>query len=86
LASSREHDNEGSDPISQRDPTGVPRATSGPRPLVTRPAQLFVNLLLLATSSFIFFTPKDLKKVVILISSAALRTAATHVTDIKTLL
>jgi hypothetical protein len=37
-------------------------ATSGPRPLVTRPAKLFVNLLLVATSSFIFFTPKNLKE------------------------
>jgi hypothetical protein len=31
--------------LDQRDPTGGPRATSGPSSLATRPAKLFVNLL-----------------------------------------
>jgi hypothetical protein len=44
--------------------TGGPRATSSPRLLVTRPAKLSVNLLPVTTSSFILFTPKDLKKIV----------------------
>jgi hypothetical protein len=48
--------------INQRGKTGVLRATSGPRSLVTRSAKLFVNLLPVTTSSFIFFIPKDLKK------------------------
>jgi hypothetical protein len=30
-------------PLRQRGPTGGPRATSGPRPLVTRPSKLFVT-------------------------------------------
>jgi hypothetical protein len=47
--------------VNQRGPTGGPRGTSGPRQLVTRPAKLFLNLFLVTTSSFIFFTPKDLK-------------------------
>jgi hypothetical protein len=47
--------------LGQRVQTGGPRATSGPRPLVTRPAKLFVNLLLVNKSSFILFRPKDLK-------------------------
>jgi hypothetical protein len=42
--------------LSQRGPT------SGPRPLVTRHTKLFVNLLIVTTSSVTFFTPKDLKK------------------------
>jgi hypothetical protein len=64
--------------LEQCDPTGGPWATTGPRPLVARPAKLFVNLLLVTTSSFIFFAPKDVKKSVILISSAALHASATH--------
>jgi hypothetical protein len=71
--------------VEQGGQTDDPQATSGPRPLVTRPAKLFVNLLLVTISSFVFFTPKDVKKIVILISSAALRTSATHATDFKTL-
>jgi hypothetical protein len=51
-----------SDTVNQRVPTGGPRAISGLRPLVTRPAKLFVNVLPVATSSLIFFTPKDSKK------------------------
>jgi hypothetical protein len=43
-------------------PTGGPQATSGPRPLVTRLAKLFVNLLQITTSSFILFTAKDMRK------------------------
>jgi hypothetical protein len=48
--------------VTQRGVTGGPQATSGPRQLVTRPAKLFVNFLLVTTSSFIFFDAKDLKK------------------------
>jgi hypothetical protein len=48
--------------LHQRDPTGGPRATSGPRPLVTRTAKVFVDLLLVTKSPFISFTPEDLKK------------------------
>jgi hypothetical protein len=45
----------------------------GPRSLVTRPENVFVNLLLLVTTSAILLTsPKDVKKkIVILISSAS---------------
>jgi hypothetical protein len=45
----------------QSDPTSGPLATSGPRPLVTRPVKLFVSLLPAATSRVIFFTQKDFK-------------------------
>jgi hypothetical protein len=46
--------------VHQLSPTGSPQVTAGTRPLVTRP-KLFVNLLLVTTSSFIFFvTLKDL--------------------------
>jgi hypothetical protein len=38
----------------QRGLFGGPRATSGLSPLVTRPAKVFVYLLLVITSSFIF--------------------------------
>jgi hypothetical protein len=71
--------------VDQRCPTGGPRATSGLRPLVTIPVTLFVNLLLVSTNSFIFFTLKDLKKIVVLILPAALRTSATHAIDFKNL-
>jgi hypothetical protein len=37
-------------PIGQCGPTGGPWATSGQRPLVTRPMKLFVHLLLVAVS------------------------------------
>jgi hypothetical protein len=50
------------DQLQQRAPPGAPRATSGPRQIVTRSAKLFANLLLVTTSSFIFFFPKHLKK------------------------
>jgi hypothetical protein len=49
-----------------------------------RPTKLFVDLLLVITSSFIFFTPEDLKNL-ILILHAALLTGATRATDFKTL-
>jgi hypothetical protein len=58
--------------------TGSPWDTSGPRSLVTRPTKLFVNLLRVTTSLFIFFMLENLKKIVILILSAALCTSATH--------
>jgi hypothetical protein len=45
--------------LTQWHPTDGPRATSGLRPLVTKSVKLFVNLLLVTTSSFILFTPKD---------------------------
>lgn len=47
--------------LKQREPTGGPRAMSGPRLLVIRSAKLFVSLLPL-TSLFILFAPKHLKK------------------------
>jgi hypothetical protein len=50
-----------------------PRLTCGTRTLVTKAKKLFVNLLLVTVRSFIVFTLKDLKKL-ILMSSAALRT------------
>jgi hypothetical protein len=56
-----------------------------PRPLVTRPAKLFVNLLLVSTSLFIFFTLKDLKTRDSF-SSAPLRRSTTHATGFKSLL
>lgn len=47
--------------VDQRGLIGRVRATSGPRPLVTTPAKWFLNLLVVITSLFIFFTPKDPK-------------------------
>jgi hypothetical protein len=44
-----------SNTLYQRGQTGGSRATSGPRPLITRPAKLFVNLLLATISSFFLF-------------------------------
>jgi hypothetical protein len=41
-------------PLNQRGTTGDQRATPGPRQIVTRPAKLFINVLLVKTSSFIF--------------------------------
>jgi hypothetical protein len=73
--------------LDRRGPTDGTRATSDPRQPVTRPEKLFVNLLLVTTSSFIFFALKDLKKKnMIRVSSAALRTSATHDIDFRTLL
>jgi hypothetical protein len=40
---------------------GGPRATPGLRPLVTRPAKVSINLLVITTSSCALFPPKDLK-------------------------
>jgi hypothetical protein len=48
--------------VGQRDPTGGPLATFGPTPLVTRLTELFVNLLLVATSVFILFVLMDFRK------------------------
>jgi hypothetical protein len=45
--------------LHQRGTTGGTRATSGPRPLVIRADTLFVNLLLVTTSSYIFFIQKS---------------------------
>jgi hypothetical protein len=41
--------------------------------------------MIVTTSSFIFFTVKDLKEIVILVSSAALSTSDTHAVGFKTL-
>jgi hypothetical protein len=60
-----------------------PAGHIGPRPIVIRPAKLFVNLLLVTTSSFILFYSKDCKNIVTLVSSAALHTSATLATDFK---
>lgn len=46
--------------------------TGGLRPLLTWPAKFIVNLLLVTISSFISFTLRDLKKIIIFISSVAL--------------
>jgi hypothetical protein len=51
-----------SDILKQRGQTGHPRDISDPRPHVTRPTKLFFNLLLVTTSFFIVFTPKDFKR------------------------
>jgi hypothetical protein len=48
--------------LKQRGPTGGQWAISALRPLVTRHANLFVNLLLVSESSFIFFIQKGLKQ------------------------
>jgi hypothetical protein len=71
--------------LSQHGPTGSQQATSGSRPLATRPEKLFVNFLLAPSGLFTPFIPEDFKEIMILISSAALCTNATHATDIKTL-
>jgi hypothetical protein len=57
--------------INQRGAIGGRRATSDPRPFVTKLVKLFVKLLLIATVSFILFSQKDLKEISVLISSAA---------------
>jgi hypothetical protein len=44
--------------LGQHGPAGGLQATSGLRPLLTRPMKLFVNFVV-TTSSFIFFTLKD---------------------------
>jgi hypothetical protein len=47
--------------IDQCDPANGPRATAGPRPLVTKPAKLVVNLLPVTTSRLFYLTPRALK-------------------------
>jgi hypothetical protein len=42
--------------LMQRDQTSGPRATSGPRPLVTRPDKLFVNFSQLLQAQFFLFS------------------------------
>lgn len=69
------------DYLHQRGPTHGLRATSSLRSVVTRLTQLFVNLLLITTGSFLSFNPKDVKIIVILTSSATLCTGATYATD-----
>jgi hypothetical protein len=45
--------------VQQHGRSGGLRATSSLLPLVTRPMNLFVNVLLVTTSSFILYTMKD---------------------------
>jgi hypothetical protein len=66
--------------LDQCGPTGGTWTTSGLKQLVTRSAKLHVNLLLVITSSSIFCTSKDIKKA-ILILSTALCTSVTHAID-----
>jgi hypothetical protein len=47
---------------SQRRPAGGLWATSDPRPLVAKPEELLIKLILVITSAFTFFAPKKLKK------------------------
>jgi hypothetical protein len=63
--------------LCQCGPTGGPRATSGSRPRVAKTARLFVNLMLVTITSFIFFMPEELNKLLIIISYASLRENAT---------
>jgi hypothetical protein len=72
-----------SDDVQHCGKTGGPRATYGPIPLVTRPEKLFVNVLLVTTSLLLYSKGFE-EKIVILISSAALRTSATHAIDFET--
>jgi hypothetical protein len=48
--------------LDQRGTTGGPQATCCPRPLESRLAKLFVNFLLVTTSSFIFFYSEGFEK------------------------
>jgi hypothetical protein len=57
------------------------RATSGPRPFVTRSAKLFVHLLLQA---HLFSLLRTIKDIVNLISSSHLATSTTHAIGFKT--
>jgi hypothetical protein len=68
----------------QHGPTGSSRAASDLRPLVTRHMKLFVNLLLVTISSFIFFSPKDLKSHASYLI-CCFTYSDTHATDFKTL-
>jgi hypothetical protein len=70
----------------QRGTAGHQRAVSGPRPLLMMPAKLLINLLLVTTRSFISFNMKDIKRMVIVISSAVLRKNATQAVDFRILL
>jgi hypothetical protein len=69
----------------QCDPTSDTRAASGLRYLVTTYSKLFVNPLQITTGSFIIFTPKDFKGIVIYVSACALHTIATHAVVFKAL-
>jgi hypothetical protein len=64
------------------DQTGGPWATLGLRRLVTRPAELFLNLLAVTTRTCTF--SKESEKIVIFMS-AVLHTSATHSVDFKSL-
>jgi hypothetical protein len=45
--------------LEQRGPSGGLQATSGSRPLVNSPSNLFVNFLVVNISLFILFAPKE---------------------------
>jgi hypothetical protein len=64
--------------VIQREPTGGPWTTYGPGQLVTRPAELFINLLPVTTSSFILFTSKDLKEKLRFLSRLLLYIQVSH--------
>jgi hypothetical protein len=72
------------------DPTRCLQATSGLRPLVTKPAKLFIFGGFVTTYCrlicFRLCALKDLKKNIMYILSVALCTNSTHDTDFKTLL
>jgi hypothetical protein len=61
--------------LNQRGKTGVPRATSGQRPLSIRPDKLFVNLI--QRTHFSFYS-KRFETIVMFISYAALRKSIKH--------
>jgi hypothetical protein len=70
--------------IPQRDATGGPLATTGPRQLLIRPVKLFV-ISYQRLEAHLFSYSEASEKIIILTSSAALRRSVTRVTDFKTL-
>jgi hypothetical protein len=74
--------NQSINPVGQHVPTGDPQATSGPG--LIRPAKLFVNLLVVVTSSLTSLA-RSIWKEYVYTSSAALRTSVTNATDLKTM-
>lgn len=71
----------------QSDPTGGPRAMVAPTPQITliMYVKLYINLLPVTKSSFIFLVLKDLKEILIIFSFVALRTSVTRSIDFKIL-
>jgi hypothetical protein len=72
--------------LAQHDATGSPQATYDTRRIVTRPAKLFLSLLIVTKAHPSLFSEGFENKIVFTISSAALHTSATHAIDFKTLL